>query len=273
MAVQPTVQLQVQQVGQSPPPLPMAHHPKFPPWVPPRGPEPAPPEATATCDCWQWCGHAWKKQRTQSYKQARVYKQHSTWQATSSSQCWQWCGGRWQAHRYKEAQPYRPAWQEAKTSDEKTYWKRWYYTESNRGGGHWYRRSNCWPTGTACSNSPGAPSSSRSQTRLACGLLASEVSDLLFRDITPDDYEMLLQLDESVPRPTASKALVDSLPHASSEDCLGETCSVCLMSFESGDSIAVIPSCKHKFHRGCISKWLLERHRTCPLCGNEVSVS
>lgn len=260
-------------MGQSPPPLPMAHPPRFPPWVPPRGPEPIAPEATATCDCWQWYGNSWKKQRTQSYKQARVYKQQSTWQATSSSQCWQWCGGRWQAHRYKEAHPYRPAWQETKTSEERTYWRRWYYAESNHSGGHWYRRPICRSTDTTCSNSQGAPSSSRSHMRMPCGLLASEVSDLLFRDITPDDYEMLLQLDENVPRPTASQALVDSLPHASFEDCLGETCAVCLTAFESCDSITYIPSCKHKFHRGCISKWLLERNKVCPLCGNEVSAA
>ncbi|CAK0846635.1 unnamed protein product [Prorocentrum cordatum] len=38
------------------------------------------------------------------------------------------------------------------------------------------------------------------------------VSELLDRDITPDDYEMLLQMDESLAKPTASAADVGSLP-------------------------------------------------------------
>lgn len=269
---QPTVQLQVQQIAVSPPPLPMAQHPKFPPWKPPQGPEPSAPEATATCDCWQWCGQAWKKQRGQSYKEKGAYQQNnkqSNWQASSSSQCWEWCNRRWQDQRDKD-QTYKSTWKEAKISDEQTYWKRWY--QHDRSEGCWCRRrQNYFSSIMNYSNSSTSRPSGSSETRLPCGLMASELSQLLFRDITPDDYEMLLQLDESIPRPTASKDLVDSLPCASSEDCLGETCSVCLTAFELGDSITFIPSCKHKFHRDCISKWLLERNKVCPLCGNEVS--
>eukprot|EP01054_Gregarina_sp_Poly1_P006780 Gregarina_sp_Poly_1__6779@NODE_365_length_9176_cov_254_590076_g301_i0_p3_GENE_NODE_365_length_9176_cov_254_590076_g301_i0NODE_365_length_9176_cov_254_590076_g301_i0_p3_ORF_typecomplete_len469_score28_66zfRING_2/PF13639_6/1_6e03zfRING_2/PF13639_6/1_9e13zfRING_11/PF17123_5/1_8e11zfC3HC4_2/PF13923_6/5_2e10zfC3HC4_2/PF13923_6/3_7e03zfC3HC4/PF00097_25/5_5e08zfC3HC4/PF00097_25/7_9e02zfrbx1/PF12678_7/9_7e02zfrbx1/PF12678_7/2e07zfRING_UBOX/PF13445_6/5_3e06Zn_ribbon_17/PF17120_5/8_6e02Zn_ribbon_17/PF1712 len=40
-------------------------------------------------------------------------------------------------------------------------------------------------------------------------------------------------------------------------------CSVCLLSFENGDTIRVLP-CAHVFHRGCIDTWL-SNHTECPL--------
>lgn len=104
--------------------------------------------------------------------------------------------------------------------------------------------------------------------RLPCGLLPSQVSELLDRDITPDDYEMLLQLDESVVRPTADPESVHSLSAACATEFLGETCAVCLHAFERRDSVSVL-RCKHLFHQACIAKWLLERCRLCPLCGDE----
>lgn len=103
-------------------------------------------------------------------------------------------------------------------------------------------------------------------SRLACGLSSAEVSDLLFRDITPEDYEILLRLDDTVSRPTASASSIDSLEKASGKDLLGESCSVCLMLFEESDVAAVLP-CRHSFHSICISKWLAECRSSCPLCG------
>lgn len=95
------------------------------------------------------------------------------------------------------------------------------------------------------------------------------MEDLLFRDITPEDYEFLLQLDEGIARDTAGKAEVSCLEAADPEDAAGETCAVCLLPFEDDEpqgSVAVL-QCRHLFHQECISKWLLERSRLCPLCG------
>lgn len=108
--------------------------------------------------------------------------------------------------------------------------------------------------------------------RLPCGLLPAEASELLFREITPEDYEMLLQLDESIVRPTTSRAHVDDLPEVRSEDFAGENCAVCLVAFDTADPVVVLP-CKHVFHRSCISRWLMERRASCPLCGCEVPPS
>jgi len=103
--------------------------------------------------------------------------------------------------------------------------------------------------------------------RLPCGLRHSEVSDLLDREITPEDYEMLLALDETIAKPAASTADVHGLLATSCPEGLAdESCTVCLVPLGSGDSVAKLP-CGHTFHHACISKWLSERSRTCPLCG------
>lgn len=104
---------------------------------------------------------------------------------------------------------------------------------------------------------------------MPCGLSASEVEDLLFREITPEDYDMLLRLDEMVAKPTASASSIESLPTTEGERVLGEECTVCLVPFEADDVVASLP-CRHNFHRRCITKWLAECKRACPLCGAEL---
>ncbi|KAM0049664.1 putative chromatin regulator PHD family [Helianthus debilis subsp. tardiflorus] len=49
-------------------------------------------------------------------------------------------------------------------------------------------------------------------------------------------------------------------------------CAVCLSSFEDGQMIRVLPTCKHHFHVECIDKWL-ESHSSCPICRHEVELS
>lgn len=46
------------------------------------------------------------------------------------------------------------------------------------------------------------------------------------------------------------------------------TCSICISDFEVGELIKPLP-CGHKFHQGCIDKWL-RRSGVCPLCMREV---
>mmetsp|Transcript_28750 Transcript_28750/g.72783 ORF Transcript_28750/g.72783 Transcript_28750/m.72783 type:complete len:197 (-) Transcript_28750:272-862(-) len=155
---------------------------------------------------------------------------------TTSSECWSWCRLRKPRDCAGHGRPRRP----------------------NAAGQQAKRDGRCTI----------ARSLLGEERRLPCGLLPSQVSDLLDREITPNDYEMLLQLDESIPKPTASRAAVERLPSASEADFIGETCTVCLHAFELRDAVARL-HCKHLFHHDCISKWLLERCRLCPLCGDE----
>jgi hypothetical protein len=45
------------------------------------------------------------------------------------------------------------------------------------------------------------------------------------------------------------------------------TCPICILDFEEGDDIRVLPcDGKHTFHKDCVDPWLLELSSSCPLC-------
>lgn len=46
-------------------------------------------------------------------------------------------------------------------------------------------------------------------------------------------------------------------------------CHICLVDYEDGDQIRVLP-CQHEYHKACVDKWLKEVHRVCPLCRGDV---
>lgn len=46
-----------------------------------------------------------------------------------------------------------------------------------------------------------------------------------------------------------------------------ETCPICIVDFEDGDDLRVLPcEGRHRFHRDCVDQWLLELSSSCPLC-------
>ncbi|KAL8496902.1 hypothetical protein ACS0TY_020545 [Phlomoides rotata] len=45
----------------------------------------------------------------------------------------------------------------------------------------------------------------------------------------------------------------------------GGGCAICLEEYKDGEKCAVVVTCNHRFHGGCIKAWLLG-HDTCPLC-------
>jgi len=110
------------------------------------------------------------------------------------------------------------------------------------------------------------------EQKLPCGLLESQVSELFDREITPDDYDMLLQLDETIAKHTASKASLATLMSVPAASCLGEYCTICLGKFQKGDDVTAL-SCDHPFHSSCVLKWLSEHSRRCPVCGHETEAN
>mmetsp|Transcript_28254 Transcript_28254/g.65354 ORF Transcript_28254/g.65354 Transcript_28254/m.65354 type:complete len:381 (-) Transcript_28254:111-1253(-) len=105
-------------------------------------------------------------------------------------------------------------------------------------------------------------------THLPCGLTPVEVCDLLSRDITPEDYDLLLRLDKAVEKKPIAADTVQALPSVAKEEFHGEQCAVCLGDLEDDEDVTALP-CRHHFHRACISKWFAECHHCCPLCKTE----
>lgn len=106
---------------------------------------------------------------------------------------------------------------------------------------------------------------------LDCGLTNQQIQDLSTRDITPEDYEMLLLLDEQIAPKTVDTKIVSKFPvHEFSEDLrdkLQDICMICLEDYEIGVKVKTIPVCSHSFHEICLDKWLLESSQCCPLDG------
>mmetsp|Transcript_67893 Transcript_67893/g.107679 ORF Transcript_67893/g.107679 Transcript_67893/m.107679 type:complete len:267 (-) Transcript_67893:7-807(-) len=102
-------------------------------------------------------------------------------------------------------------------------------------------------------------------------LTAAQIRELMSRDITPEDYELLCLLDEGIKKaPTISSSLAASLPRVSGSACIGEDCRICFCPFEEGEDIISLPGCAHMFHGPCAEQWLASYKATCPLCGNEI---
>lgn len=91
---------------------------------------------------------------------------------------------------------------------------------------------------------------------------------LQFREISGDDFEALLALDENVPvRSTVEPmSVIGSLPLISADTHDGIECSICLEDHRVGDQVVRL-QCGHLFHPKCIAGWMghCSRH-TCPLC-------
>nr|DAD40336.1 TPA_asm: hypothetical protein HUJ06_014659 [Nelumbo nucifera] len=48
-----------------------------------------------------------------------------------------------------------------------------------------------------------------------------------------------------------------------------ENCAICLAEFEYGQTVRVLPRCKHIFHKDCIDQWLPARSSFCPVCRDQ----
>jgi len=133
--------------------------------------------------------------------------------------------------------------------------------------------------------------------------LPSHLRDLQFRELTPEDYEVLQQLDEVNARSNgpAVMGLFDSsgadlaainrwqpssngqwrpqrtamrpnalLPAPESGDWKGEDCAICLECLKDTETVCALPRCGHVFHKTCIECWLTRGKPSCPLDAIEV---
>ena len=98
------------------------------------------------------------------------------------------------------------------------------------------------------------------------------------RDLLPEDYDLLLRLDDKVSKKTVGSARLKNLrtklltlEDVSGEDTelAGTVCAVC-MEVYCVDEVAKWLPCEHVFHKTCIDMWLSNSGSQCPLDGLEV---
>ena len=105
------------------------------------------------------------------------------------------------------------------------------------------------------------------------------IMEIQHRDITPEDYDTLLRLTDSVKPKTLPPSALEQrapsfawrpplLPGMSDEP---QTCSICLESLAHGDRCRRLP-CRHVFHRECIDTWLGSHADRCPDDGQVIGL-
>ncbi|KAK1435958.1 hypothetical protein QVD17_01731 [Tagetes erecta] len=93
-------------------------------------------------------------------------------------------------------------------------------------------------------------------------------------DIDGESLSLLYQ-PSSVPAPCrvvealCVKTYSKLLKHFNQEDL---QCYICLVEYEEGDEVRVL-RCHHEFHKICIDEWLMNVHRICPVCRDDVCKS
>ena len=92
---------------------------------------------------------------------------------------------------------------------------------------------------------------------------------------TQNQASMSYSSDRSTLKPTGSGVTVvveepvplSPTPAVDPTSIGHETCPICILDFELGDDLRVLPcEGKHRFHQHCVDQWLLEMSSSCPLC-------
>eukprot|EP00944_MAST-04C_sp_MAST-4C-sp1_P009163 g9163.t1 len=110
-------------------------------------------------------------------------------------------------------------------------------------------------------------------TAVAAGLMSEEqILDMMTREITPEDFEMLLLLDETNDKKykTVQKDVFERFDRVPAPKDKNYECRVCLEPvcdiLEGEQMCTRVPCCQRVFHQDCIKKWLTEYSKTCPSC-------
>ena len=103
------------------------------------------------------------------------------------------------------------------------------------------------------------------------------LAEMQYRDIGPEDYDLLCELDASVKKPTLSSSALENLSRTStrmSDLKLGEDdklCLICHEEYEAEDTVVTLQPCEHSFHLECVREWLAGSSDKCPTCRTAVT--
>lgn len=106
------------------------------------------------------------------------------------------------------------------------------------------------------------------------GLTYRQILEIQTRELTPEDYELLLILDESIPKKTLKTEQISNFTTFIIKDLTTidfELCVVCMEMFQTDEELTKL-KCNHIFHSNCINNWLSSYSTTCPVDGNSLSV-
>lgn len=95
---------------------------------------------------------------------------------------------------------------------------------------------------------------------------------LLRRELRPEDYELLLELDRHVPRPRGEQLTAEEAARLERSDWLGggsddepTVCPICLDALQTRDVVVHLRPCGHAFHEACAVHWLTTGRAVCPV--------
>jgi hypothetical protein len=90
--------------------------------------------------------------------------------------------------------------------------------------------------------------------------------DLQHREVTPNDYELLLSLDACVKPKTMDPSTLSAFRTEKVSSDKNETCAVCMECYTVGQVMKILP-CRHRYHEKCIDNWLSNSSMNCPIDG------
>jgi len=79
--------------------------------------------------------------------------------------------------------------------------------------------------------------------------------------VSPEDAVRLPKVKIGEEGCSPGKAGVEDKCHNSSVSC-----PICLLVFEKGEEVRMLPNCGHLYHFECIKPWLLKQKNSCPMC-------
>lgn len=91
------------------------------------------------------------------------------------------------------------------------------------------------------------------------------------RDILPEDYDVLLQLDDRVSKKTIDETTLNKFKkEAVREADITQRCTICQENYIEEQFQKILP-CGHRFHDTCIDEWLSTASLNCPIDGLPVN--